>query len=173
MKYYLDDKVFKTKTDFQNFLQFTIEKYNKENKKSPKTKLFDKEIKHIKNKIPLTEQTPWGGVSLKKVDVTKDFIQKLLVVQKYGILGFEIHKKKLEKLIILEGSCLILYSNHKSKNWKIGKISTKMASVGDQFEFQPYDEHGIIAFSNCVIEETSTNHLDDLTYIFKADQVSS
>lgn len=173
MTYFLDDKVFRTKKDYQNFLESTVAKSKKENVQILKSKLFNQEIMPIKNKKPLTEQTSWGGVSIKNVDVEKDYIRKLLVVQKHGILGFEIHKQKLEKLKVLEGECLVLFSNHKASDWKNGKMTSKRAKAGEKFEFQPYDEHGIVALSNCVIEETSTNHLDDLTYIFKADQVSS
>lgn len=135
------------------------------------TKLFYKEIQLVNKDDPLSEKTAWGGVNLKKIDVEKDYINKLLVIKKYGILGFEIHKVKLEELKILEGICLILYSNHESKGWVKGEITVKLVSNGDKFKFLPYDEHGIVALTNCVIEEQSTNHLDDLVYIFNSDQI--
>lgn len=135
--------------------------------------LFEKELHHIKRSEPLSEKTPWGGVVLKKVDVAKDYIQKLLVIKEYGVLGFEIHRKKLEKLKVLEGTCIALYSNHKNKQYKKGGIRVALASPFDRFIFHPNDEHGIIALTNCVIEEKSTNHLDDLVYIFKTRQINS
>lgn len=140
----------------------------------PKAKfaIYHKEIIPISKSAPLTEKTPWGGVSLKNVDVEKNYIRKLLVVAKWGVLGFEIHKLKHEKLKILEGICMALYPNHAKSNWKQGGISVKLAAAGDKFEFLPKDEHGIITLTDCVIEETSTNHLDDLVYIFKASQVT-
>lgn len=134
--------------------------------------IYNREIIPISKSAPLTEKTPWGGVALKKVDVEKDYIRKLLVIARHGVLGFEIHKLKHEKLKILEGICIVLYSNHSNISWKLGKVSVKIASPGDKFEFLPNDEHGIIAFTNLVIEETSTNHLDDLIYIFKVPQIS-
>lgn len=130
--------------------------------------IYEKEILPISKSAPLTEKTAWGGVSLKKVDVEKNYIRKLLVIGRYGVLGFEIHKLKHERLKILEGACIVLYSNHGSRNWEPGKITVKLGVPGDKFEFLPNDEHGIIALSNAVIEERSTNHLDDLVYIFKA-----
>lgn len=139
----------------------------------PKAKfpIYDKEIIPISKSVPLTEKTPWGGVSLKKIDVEKNYIRKLLVIAKHGVLGFEIHKLKHERLKILEGVCIVLYSNHANPNWKKGKISVKLGVPRGKFEFLPNDEHGIIALTKCVIEETSTNHLDDLVYIFPALQV--
>lgn len=133
--------------------------------------LFKKEIALVTNTTPLTEPTPWGGVTLKKVDVAKNYIQKLLVIKKMGVLGFEIHKQKYERLKILEGLCIVLYSNHNKPKWKKGQIVLKLADHGDTFEFIPGDEHGIFALTDMVIQETSTNHLSDLVYIFKANQL--
>lgn len=130
--------------------------------------IYNKEIIPISKPARLTERTAWGGVALKKVDVEKDYIQKLLVINAYGLLGFEIHKLKHEQLKILEGVCLVLYSNHADPNWKQGEVRVRLGVPGDKFEFLPKDEHGIIALTNSVIEETSTNQLDDLTYIFPA-----
>ncbi len=133
-----------------------------------KLKTYEKELDLIKENIPLSEKTIWGGVTLKKVDVGKDYIQKLLVINAYGLLGFEIHKLKHEKLKILEGVCFVLYSNHAKPKWKKGSITIRLATANDRFDFLPNDEHGIIALTNSVIEEISTNHLADLTYIFPA-----
>ena len=138
---------------------------------STKFPIYEKEIVQISKSVPLTEKTPWGGVVLKNVDVDKDYIRKLLVIGKHGVLGFEIHKLKHERLKIIEGVCIVLYSNHANAKWKEGKISVKVGVPGDRFEFLPNDEHGIIALTNMVIEEKSTNHLDDLVYIFAASQV--
>jgi hypothetical protein len=133
--------------------------------------LFAKELKEGTKDYPLSESTPWGGVPLKQVNVDKDYIRKLLVVKQYGILGFEIHKQKLEKLKVLEGMCLLISSQHERKNWEKGRVSIQLGKPVDKVTLQPGDEHGIIALTNCVIEEESTNHLTDLTYIFQASQV--
>jgi len=130
------------------------------------SKFFKGELSSIQKKKPLTEVTPWGGVTLKKVDVEKDFIQKLLLVKKYGVLGFEIHKKKHEQLQILEGYCLVFWINHRKK--ATTTICVQLGGPKDTYTFSPKDEHGILSLTNCVIEETSTNHLDDLVYVFKA-----
>lgn len=132
------------------------------------TPIFSEELTTIEQKKPLTESTIWGGVTLKKVDVEKDLIEKLLVIREYGILGFEIHEKKDEKLEIIEGSCLVVHVDHINDTQK---IALNFASKGDKFHFEPGEEHGVIALTNCVIKENSTNHLDDLIYIFKASQI--
>ena len=128
--------------------------------------LFKQELSLIQNKKPLTEPTVWGGVTLKKVDVAKDLIQKLLIIQKNGVLGFEIHKEKHEHLKVLEGYCLVFWINHNGK--ANTTISVQLAGPNDEFTFKPKDEHGILTLTNSIIEETSTNHLDDLVYIFNA-----
>lgn len=133
--------------------------------------LFTKELREGTKNYPLSEPTPWGGVPLKAVDVEKDYIRKLLVIKQYGILGFEIHKHKLEKLKILEGICLLITSQHGVKNWQKGHVSVALGKKGNKVVLEPGDEHGIIALTNCVIEEESTNHLDDLVYIFNSFQV--
>ena len=130
--------------------------------------LYKKEIIPIKGRLALTEGTPWGGVSLKKVDVERNFIKKLLVVGKLGKLGFEYHRKKHERLEVVEGKCLVLYSNHANGMGK-GEMDCKIAAKGDRFYFMPYDEHGILALTDCVIEEKSTNNLDDLVFIYNAN----
>lgn len=140
-------------------------------KKEQKTDIFSQEIASIHSTRPLTEKTPWGGVVLKKVDVEKDYIRKLLVVKELGILGFEIHKKKLEKLTVLEGICLVLFRNGAKKTPKEREVAVKLATVGDKFVIEPNDEHGMIALTSCVIQETSTNHLDDLIFLFNSRQV--
>ena len=133
--------------------------------------LFAKEMEQATSNYPLSEPTDWGGVPLKEVNVDKDYIRKLLVVKQYGILGFEIHKEKLEKLKVLEGICLLISSQHNKKGWQKGQVSIALGKKGDKVILQPGDEHGIIALTNCVIEEESTNHLTDLTYIFKFAQI--
>jgi len=137
-----------------------------------KNSLFEKEIKLIETQKALSQKTVWGCVNLKQVDVDKDFIRKLLVIRQFGFLGFEIHDFKIEKLNILEGECLIISSKHKTKDPK-GNVELIFSQKGDRFEFFPGDKHGVIALTDCVIEETSTNHLDDLIFIFNSKQIIS
>ncbi len=157
-----------SKKDYDDTMKILVKNITLQTSTKPSA-LFTKELEALRAKRALTESTVWGGVTLKKVDVAKDYIEKLLIIQQHGVLGFEIHKKKLEKLKILEGICLVLFVNHKNHNSR--SITIKLAGPGDRFTFHPNDEHGILALSDCVIQETSTNHLDDLVYIFQAGQV--
>lgn len=142
--------------EYNRMLRKIINLSKKKYKFNLKTPLFSQEIKLIKAKKPLSEVTAWGGVNLKKADVGKDYIKKSLVIRKYGILGYEYHKKKIERLKILEGYCLVNFM---------------LAKPGDKFKYVPGQEHGVIALTNCVIEEQSTNDLDDLIFIYKSKQV--
>ena len=182
-KQYIDRKIEQELRDLLfSIIVETQEQYNellrkitavfKKNPMSLKSPLHDNELPFIAAHKPLTEETPWGGVALKKVDVEKDFIQKLLVINQYGILGFEIHEEKYEKLKVLEGIVIMLYSNHKNPDWKEGKVSATISASGDTVDLSPFDEHGMIALTDCVVEETSTNHLDDLIFIFSSSRVS-
>jgi len=166
-------KSISTTDQYNSFIKKIISIF-KDSKVLPATKssTYEKEIIPISKSSPLTEKTRWGGVALKKVDVDKNFIKKLLVIAKNGVLGFEVHKQKHENLKVLEGACIVLYSNHASPTWRKGKISIRLAVPGDRIKFLPYDEHGIVALTNCVIEEESTNHLGDLVYIFRVSQVA-
>jgi len=156
-----------TEKEFNELIRRIVIELKKE-KLPNDSSLFTKELTSINTTSPLLEKTPWGGVSIKKVDTAKNFVQKLLVIQQYGILGFEIHNRKLEKLNILEGLCILISSQHKSKLWKKGNVILILGKKGTKVTFQPGDEHGIITLTNSVIEETSTNHLDDLVYIFRS-----
>lgn len=130
-----------------------------------KSPLFNKEIKLIKKCQALSELTPWGGVNLKQVDVVKNHIRKLLVIKKFGILGFEYHRNKIERLKVIEGRCLMILTDRKNK------IRLRLPKPSEKFKFLPGDKHGVVALTNCVIEEQSTNHLDDLIFIYNSYQV--
>lgn len=164
---YLRDKSFSSNSEYRKIITGLKHLIRQAKVTAPKIELFNKEIRLIRKQLALTEKTTWGGVSLKYVDVDNNSIRKLLVIKKLGVLGFEYHRLKREKLIILEGACIVLYSNHKSKNWKKGRVSYELAKPMDKFEFQAFDEHGIIALTDCVIEEQSTNHLDDLIWVYQ------
>ena len=150
--------------EFDNFISAIANIANSQKFKFNNSSKFEKELALISKNGTLVEKTNWGGVALKKVDVEKDYIRKLLIVKNNGILGFEIHNQKLEKLKVLEGIFLVLYASHK-KDKNI--INLKIGTKNSKFIFYPKDEHGIIALTNGIIQETSTNHLDDLVYIFK------
>lgn len=141
------------------------------------TSLFDYQMGLIESNRSQTFPTPWGGVSHTFIDVDglyeKDInkrVKKYLVIKQRGILGFEIHKEKYEHLEVTEGACLFIYSNHKHKDWKEGEIFLTLAEKGATATLLPGDEHGMIALINCVVQETSSYHLDDLIFLFNSQQ---
>jgi hypothetical protein len=161
------DCPFSSKKEYASLVKRLVSVSKRHRIRMAASPIYSKEIGPIRKGLALTERTNWGGVSLKKVDVENDYVRKLLVVGRSGVLGFEYHKLKRERLKVLEGFCLVLYSNHRSRGWRRGKTSWKIASAGDSFEFLPFDEHGLMALTDCVIEERSTNHLDDLMFIYR------
>ncbi|MDE1823645.1 MAG: hypothetical protein KGI00_00845 [Candidatus Micrarchaeota archaeon] len=156
---------FSSQKEYSRLIKSILSMARKSNAKN--SSLYGKEIRDIQKGKPLTERAAWGGVALKNVDVEKNSIRKLLVIRKLGVLGFEYHRKKHEHLRVVEGLCLIFHSNHRTRNWRRGMLEWRIAKPGDRFYFRPFDEHGMVAFSNTVIEERSTNNLDDLVFVYK------
>jgi len=113
-----------------------------------------------------------GLVFLNEILATIQIIGAVITILGVSILSFEIHEEKYEKLKVLEGIVIMLYSNHKNPDWKEGKVSATISASGDTGDLSPFDEHGMIALTDCVVEETSTNHLDDLIFIFSSSRVS-
>ena len=70
-----------TTFQYDNFIQETISlTINVKFRSIKRFPVYEKEIIQISKSSPLTEKTPWGGVAIKKVDVEKDYIKKLLVI---------------------------------------------------------------------------------------------
>jgi len=151
---------------------------------SDPTPVFDREMADIAHNPseafpdPMIVPVVWGGVVHKFIDVEGQYekektkhVQKLLVIQKRGILGFEIHKEKYEHLDVVDGVCLFIHSIHTSKDWKEGQVFLTLAEKGASTTLLPGDEHGMIALSNTVVKETSSYHLKDLIFLFNSEQV--
>lgn len=134
------------------------------------TPLYDKELERI-GKNELTFKTPWGGVAFKEVSVTNNHVEKLLVVEQArkpsGVLGFEYHHKKDEKLEIEEGYAIFISTGQPSETGE-ETVTLTFAQKGDTAVLHPGIKHGVIALTNLVIRETSTCDLDieDLLFVF-------
>jgi hypothetical protein len=139
-----------------------------------KTPLFDKEIELIKKGWEFRFPTPWGGVANKKLDTDDNAhfnVRKYLVIQQKGMLGFEFHKNKQETLRVKEGLCIGISSIHKAKGWQNGHVTLTFMKPDDTCTLRPGDEHGVIALTKCVVEETATDDTGgDLYFIFPAKQ---
>lgn len=179
LREYLDQSsTIATETAYQSLLtgiDAILQRYS--DRFAVRSKLFTDQIGLIEANRSQTFPTPWGGVSHTFIDVDglyeKDInkrVKKYLVIKQRGILGFEIHKEKYEHLEVTEGVCLFIYSNHKHKDWKEGEIFLTLAEKGATATLLPGDEHGMIALTNCVVQETSSYHLDDLIFLFNSQQ---
>lgn len=166
----ISDYKVSSQNDYSDFISLLISSAKKMKFPKSSNEMFNKEIINRNQKIPLIEKTPWGMVSIKSVDVSRNFIKKLLVIKKFGVLGFEYHKKKIEKLKIFEGSIIVFYSGKARTSQEEIIVNVEIARAGDFYKFDPFTEHGILALTDCVIEEQSTNNLDDLFYIFISSQ---
>lgn len=114
-----------------------------------------------------TIATDWGGVFFREASEANDHVEKYLIVKQAtdpsGVLGFEYHKKKVEKLRVEEGYALLMKANTS------GTVSLTFAGPGDTCELQPPTAHGVIPLTNTAILETSNYELDadDLLFIFR------
>lgn len=132
--------------------------------------LYAHDIHEITRKAPLTEPVVWGGITYQFVDIAGNKVKKNLVVGRGGTLGFEYHDFKHEQLDVFEGFCIFISSIHGSDGWQEGNVTLQLATKGDTITFLPKDEHGLIALTDCVVQETSTFHLEDLIFIFNSSQ---
>ena len=113
-----------------------------------------------------TIATDWGGVFFREASESKDHVEKYLIVKQatnpFGVLGFEYHKKKVEKLQVEEGYALFMKADAS------GTVSLTFAGPGDTCELQPPAGHGVIPLTNTTILETSNYELDaaDLLFVF-------
>jgi hypothetical protein len=172
IKNYLSNSTFDSQESYDKFVTGLMELVSQSNIGNSLTKkVFNFELKQIEKKTPLIEKTPWGLVSIQKVIVPENHIEKYLVVKKDGVLGFEFHERKHEKLDIKEGIAMIIYADRDASGYEEGQLMAHIGTAGSVYEFMPYDEHGMVALIDSVILETSTNDLDDLIFIFNTTQI--
>lgn len=114
-----------------------------------------------------TIATGWGGVFFTFASEADNRVEKYLIVQQAtdpsGVLGFEYHNRKVEKLRIEEGYALLMKADAS------GVVSLTFVGPRDTCELQPPTAHGIIPLTNTAILETSNYELDaaDLLFIFR------
>jgi len=134
------------------------------------TPIFQQRLARI-GRHEQTIATNWGGVFFREASEAKNHVEKYLIVKQAidpsGVLGFEYHKRKKEKLQIEEGYVLLMQVDTP------GSIALTYAGQGKTCELQPPVGHGIIPLTNATILETSNYELDadDLLFIFKPKQV--
>lgn len=106
--------------------------------------------------------TGWGGVHI--LSYVHPEVEKFLVVDQGRFLAFEKHADKVETLIGEEGLGVLVYRSEGNTQLEAEKISPGWSRT-----LQPGQEHTIIALSNLLVRERSTDPrgMDkDLIFIF-------
>jgi hypothetical protein len=109
--------------------------------------------------------TSWGGVHILSYEHPQ--VEKFLAVDQGRFLAFEMHAEKIETLLGEEGYGVLVYRCKSS-----GQLQTETIEPGSTRTLQPGQEHTIIALSNLLVRERSTDPRgmdQDLIFIFTPD----
>jgi hypothetical protein len=129
------------------------------------TPAFDLHRKAITAGGNMVIPTPWGGVHI--ISYEHPEVEKFLVVDKGRFLAFEKHAQKVEKLLGEEGLGVLVYRCEHSAQLKAETIEPGWTRT-----LQPGQEHTIIALSNLLVREQSTDPKgmdQDLIFIYMPD----
>ena len=105
-------------------------------------------------KPPLKTNKPWGYELLWAQ--TKDYVAKILFINKGESLSLQYHLEKEETLYLEEGECLFEYG------LKENELEKRVLKAGSVFHIPPGLIHRINAISDCVFFEVSTPQLSDV-----------
>ena len=109
-----------------------------------------------------TIQTNWGGVHVLSYEHPE--VEKFLVVDQGKFLAFEKHSEKIETLFCEEGLGVLVF-----KCTSTAELRAEIIEPGWTRTLNPGQEHTIIALSNLLVHERSTDPLgmdQDLIFIF-------
>lgn len=109
--------------------------------------------------------TSWGGVVIESLSNNDTEVTKNLVVKQGKYLAFEKHSQKVETLSWKEGLGVLVYRPREG-----GALRTAEIKEGFSITLAPGQEHTIIARSNLVVWEESTDPLgmdNDLIFIYE------
>jgi len=109
--------------------------------------------------------TSWGGVHVLSYEHPQ--VEKFLAIDKERFLAFEMHAEKIETLVGEEGYGVLVYRCESS-----GQLKAETIEPGWTRTLQPGQEHTIIALSNLLVRERSTDPRgmdQDLIFIFTPD----
>lgn len=110
--------------------------------------------------------TSWGGVHVLSYEHPE--VEKFLVVDQGRFLAFEKHAEKVETLFGEEGLGVLVYTCEVT-----GVLRAETIEPGWTRTLQPGQEHTIIALSNLLVRERSTDPRgmdQDLIFIFTPNQ---
>jgi hypothetical protein len=160
-----------TYSKFMAGIAEVIQKYSSQ--LTADTPTYDKRLPRIGRHEQTISVPAWGGVFFRDASEPRDYVEKYLIVKQasdqFGVLGFEYHNRKIEKLKVEEGYAMFIKSDEQDN------VSLTFAGPGDTCELNPPTAHGIVPLTNTAVLETSNYELDadDLIYIFQPVKLSS
>ncbi|MBI3534149.1 MAG: cupin domain-containing protein [Deltaproteobacteria bacterium] len=97
---------------------------------------------------------PWGYELIWAK--TKDYVGKILHINKGHKLSLQYHKVKEETIYLYSGKMTFVFENEK------GELEGVNLQAGEAHHISPGRKHRMIAIEDCEIFEVSTPHLDDV-----------
>ncbi len=99
-------------------------------------------------------EKPWGYELIWAK--TKDYVGKVLHVNKGHKLSLQYHQKKEETIFLSSGKLIFVFENEK------GVLEEILLAPGEAHHIPPGKKHRMIAAEDCDIFEVSTPLLDDV-----------
>jgi len=99
-------------------------------------------------------EKPWGHEEI--FAETAHYVGKILFVKKGEALSLQYHEIKEETLRVLEGEIELVTGSD------IEKLDSHLVGPGTVFHIPPGTLHRMVAVTDCLLLEVSTNHLDDV-----------
>jgi len=106
-----------------------------------------------KNTIQRVEK-PWGYELIWAK--TKDYVGKILHINKGHKLSLQYHKIKEETIYLSSGKMNFIFENEK------GELTEVLLLPGESHHIPTGKKHRMIAIEDCDVFEVSTPHLDDV-----------
>ena len=99
-------------------------------------------------------EKPWGYELIWAK--TKDYVGKMLHINKGHKLSLQYHKVKEETIYVISGKMLFVFEGDG------GKLLEIELRPGEAHHIPPGKKHRMIAIEDCDVFEVSTPHLDDV-----------
>ena len=99
-------------------------------------------------------QKPWGHEEI--FAETDDYVGKILFIRQGEALSLQYHEVKVETLRVLEGTLDLVTGTD------VAHLETHRVGPETVFHIPPGTLHRMVAFTDCLLLEVSTNHLDDV-----------
>jgi mannose-6-phosphate isomerase-like protein (cupin superfamily) len=107
------------------------------------------------SKAPIQRvEKPWGYELIWAK--TKDYVGKILHINKGGKLSLQYHQIKEETIYVATGKMLFVFENDQ------GVLEEILMNAGEAHHIPTGKKHRMIGVEDCDIFEVSTPHLDDV-----------